>query len=99
MAKANTTGANAPTPLTNPTPPLNPFIEINDAEVTLAHIEAAIALLHEYTQNHMGHEDEPRTDKHAWGVVYVLEGIQSAVTYLSHLEAVPVSTLKEVNNG
>ena len=82
--------------MTKPTPPPNPLIVEGDAEGTSMYIDAALELLREYTQNHMGHEDEPGSDTHAWGVVYVLDGIQSAVKYLSHLEAMPLATLQEV---
>ena len=64
--------------------PEHPFIDPDNVESTVLNIDGVLCLLQQYS---IGVADVRLNGPHGHGLFYVLEGIRSAVKYLSHMES------------
>lgn len=89
--------------MSNPTPPLNPFVEEGDAEGTAQYIQSVIQFFKERAQHQIDTDAwkaDPRSlpgnCNHLFGEVHILSGLQDAVKYLGDLAQEP--KLREVKD-
>ena len=84
--------------MTEPTQPLHPFIEPGSGEGTYLAINGVLAFLQDrlYRECEVVGGSLPVGVDHIVGELRILEGLRSAVKYLSHLDAVPTGNVTKL---